>query len=130
MPASDVLQPEAGTLVLELSKELDGISEGAAELIAVGEHKMRRDLADGVQRVFVICNSALWIVIALLIMIDTALIVGGWQLPRDRIIDKSVVKVLVGATVVQVGLIMVAIAGNLFPKIRADGRPFWKQLFG
>ena len=90
---------------------------------------MRRGLAQGIQWVFLIGNSALWSVVLLLIIVDTALIVTGHQTPKDRIIDGSVIKVLVGATVVQVGLIMVAITGNLFPQASSDARPFWKRLF-
>lgn len=50
----------------------------------------------------------------------------GTPTPRDRVIDRGVVKTLVAATAVQVGLIMVAIAGNLFPKAKADGKSWWK----
>jgi hypothetical protein len=38
------------------------------------------------------------------------------QSADNRLIDAGVIKVLIGATVVEVGVLMVTIAGWLFPK--------------
>jgi hypothetical protein len=46
------------------------------------------------------------------------MIVAGYQQPTERVIDQGVVKTPVGATAVQIGFIMLAIAGNLFPRTR------------
>ena len=52
-------------------------------------------------------------------VVDTALLTSGLQNADQRLIDSGVIKVLIGATVVEVGALMVIIANWLFPK-RAD----------
>jgi len=52
-------------------------------------------------------------------VVDTALLAFGLQNADQRLIDSGVIKVLIGATVVEVGALMVIIANWLFPK-RAD----------
>ena len=84
---------------------------------------MRRDLADGILRAFVIGNAAVWILVIALVVLDVFLILSGKETPGDRVIDGGVVKTLVGATAVQVGVIMVAIASNLFSRTDSKRSP-------
>jgi hypothetical protein len=101
-------------------------TDTVADRLALGEHEMRRELARGITRAFVVGNLAVWLLVAGLAAIDVYLLVHGMQKPDERIIDRSVIKTLVGATSVQVGLILVAIAANLFPKASGDAKPWWK----
>jgi len=48
--------------------------------------------------------------------VDTILLGLGFQNADQRLIDAGVIKVLIGATVVEVGALMVIIANWLFPK--------------
>lgn len=64
--------------------------------------------------------------VLMLVIIDVALVASGRETAADRVIDRGVVKTLVGATAVQVGVIMLAIAGNLFPRPAPDARPWWR----
>jgi len=82
--------------------------------IARGEHEMRRDLARGILKIFVVGNAALWILVVVLVLIDVVTITDGIAKPADRVIDQAVVKTLIGATTVQVGIIMAVIARSLF----------------
>jgi hypothetical protein len=101
-------------------------TDTVADRLALGEHEMRRDLARGITRAFIIGNLAVWILVAGLAAVDVYLLVHGLEKPSERIIDRSVIKTLVGATAVQVGLILVAIAASLFPKASGDAKPWWK----
>jgi hypothetical protein len=109
---------------IPISTTESGLDPEIAVQIALGEHAMRRDLAGGILRTFVVGNSAVWFLVIILVVIDVVLIAYGHQTPDQRVIDRSVVKTLVAATAVQVGALMVAIATNLFPK--RDDKPWWK----
>ena len=75
---------------------------------------MRRDLARGILKVFVVGNAALWVLVVALVVIDVWTVGEGLAKPGERIIDQGVVKTLIGATTVQVGIIMAVIARSLF----------------
>ncbi len=66
---------------------------------------MRRDLAKGILRVFIIRNAAVWVLISTLLVVDVIMVVLGYAKASERIVDQGVVKTLVGATTVQVGLL-------------------------
>jgi hypothetical protein len=80
----------------------------------------------GVHREFVIGNLALWTLVMVLVGLDVVLVAKGIERPSDRIVDQGVVKTLVGATVVQVGVIMLTISKYLFPGTSPENRPWWK----
>jgi hypothetical protein len=105
-------------LFIPLSSAESRLNDETAARLAINEHEMRRDLARGILRAFVVGNSAVWVLVVLLLAVDIIMIATGRQVPRDRVIDGSAVKVLVGATAAQVGLIMVTISTNLFPRRR------------
>ncbi len=75
---------------------------------------MRRDLAKGILRAFIVGNAAVWVLISVLVVIDVIMVTRGYATAGQRIVDQGVVKTLVGATTVQVGVIMVVIARSLF----------------
>ncbi len=85
-----------------------------AAQLALGDHEMRRDLARGILKIFVVGNAAVWVLVVVLVVIDVVTLGDGIAKPNERIIDQGVVKTLVGATTVQVGIIMAVIARSLF----------------
>jgi len=94
------------------------VSLYVAETIALGEHEMRRDVAAHILRIFRISNFVVLSAVAVVLVSDWALIALGLQKPTERVIDAGVVKTLIGATTVQVGIIMISISAYLFPRLQ------------
>lgn len=94
-----------------LTRNFDG---STVANLALGEHEMRRDLAAGILKVFIVGNAALWVLVVALVAIDVVTIDDGLAKPNERIIGQGVVETLIGATTVQVGVIMAVIARSLF----------------
>jgi hypothetical protein len=90
------------------------VDVATAVQIVRGEHEMRRDLARGILKIFVVGKAALWVLVVALVVIDVVTIADGLAKPNERIIGQSVVETLIGATTVQVGIIMAVIARSLF----------------
>jgi putative copper export protein len=99
---------------IRLSALAQGVDSTTAAHLALGEQEMRRDLAKGILKVFVVGNAAVWLLVVALLVIDVVMVSNGLARPADRIIDQGVVKTLVGATTVQVGILVVVIARSLF----------------
>ena len=79
---------------------------------------MRRDVAAHILRIFRISNFVVLSAVAVVLVSDWALIALGLQKPTERVIDAGVVKTLIGATTVQVGIIMISISAYLFPRLQ------------
>ncbi len=133
-PATSAFSSAAGSaagasdeLTIEISLSEHGLDSATVTRLALGEHELRRELANGVQRVFLIGNIALWVLVLVLVLIDVVLVAVGLEAPSDRIVDGSVVKTLIGATVVQVGLIMLAISRHLFPPGAGGESSWWRK---
>jgi hypothetical protein len=101
-------QPERISKIF-INSDGQNIHFATAIQIAVDGHRMRRDLASGILRIFVIGNLALWTLVTTLAAVDVFMTIRVYETARDRVIDRGVVKTIVGATTVQVGIIMVAI---------------------
>jgi hypothetical protein len=89
------------------------------EHIRQGEHDLRERVAKKTLRIFLTANLYMLGALGIVFAVDTILLTSGFQNVDQRLIDSDVIKVLIGATVVEVGALMVIIANWLFPK-RAD----------
>jgi len=101
-----------------LGRNESGVSFYVTDAIALGEHEMRRDVAAHILRIFRISNLVVLGAVAVVLVSDWALIALGLQKPTERVIDAGVVKTLIGATTVQVGIIMISISAYLFPRLQ------------
>jgi hypothetical protein len=90
-----------------------------AEKIALDEADMRKQMANRVMRLFRFANLAVLGLVVVIFASEAVMPYLGVIQARDRVIDSDVIKVLIGATAVQVGIIMVTIASYLFPRSRA-----------
>jgi hypothetical protein len=86
------------------------------EHIRQGEHDLRERVAKKTLRIFLTANLYMLGTLGVVFAVDTALLAFGLQSADQRLIDSGVIKVLIGATVVEVGALMVIIANWLFPK--------------
>jgi hypothetical protein len=90
------------------------VDVATAMQIVRSEHEMRRDLARGILKIFIVGNAALRVLVVVLVAIDVVTIDDGLAKPNERIISPGVVETPIGATTVQVGVIMAVIARSLF----------------
>jgi hypothetical protein len=114
------------TVSLAIQEEFFGlfVARTLDEHIRHGEHDLRERIAKKTLRIFLRANLYMLAALGAVFVVDTALLAFGFQsadqrLADQRLIDSGVIKVLIGATVVEVGALMVIIANGLFPK-RAD----------
>jgi hypothetical protein len=90
--------------------------------------EIRRTFSNRITAIFAGTNCAVLLIIIILIVVDLRLFWEyGLEYARQRMIDRGVVKTLIGASVVQLGALMIAVAHNLFPTER---RGFLSRLFG
>ena len=87
--------------------------------LAVGEFILRVGIAISIVSLFVASNLFVLNFIDDLYKSDNALLIAGRITATERIVDNQVLMTLIGATTVQVGIIMVAISAYLFPKSKA-----------
>ncbi len=113
---------------VRIAEEEDDISLDVAAYIALGEHEMRRDIAGWIVRIFGWTNGFVLVFLIVLAIIDCYFLGKiGSDYARQRMINNGVVKTLIGATTVQLGAMMLAITGYLFPRQRVGG--FFGRLF-
>lgn len=140
------LTVEAPREVVRLADEERDIPADLTRIIAEGELEIHRgDLvirqaaADRLLRIFAITNITVLVFLILVFIADVGLVATDHAPATARIIDRGVVKTLIGATVVQVGTLMLAMARYLFPRTERQGlffrpatrRPgFLARLFG
>jgi hypothetical protein len=96
------------------------IAEGELE-IHRGDLAIRREAADRLLLIFTITNITVLAFLIIVFVADVVLVVTGSEAATARIIDRGVVKTLIGATVVQVGTLMIAMARYLFPRTERQG---------
>jgi|SRR3954452_5958931 hypothetical protein len=115
---SSIDQP---TVSLAVQEEIFGpfVARTLDEHIRQGEHDLRERVAKKTLRIFLKANLYMLGALGIIFAVDTVLLACGLQKADQRLIDSGVIKVLIGATVVEVGALMVIIANWLFPK-RAD----------
>jgi hypothetical protein len=104
-----------------LSEVESSISSDVLEQIALGEHDMRKEMAARIQDIFWYSNIFVVGAVAAAWIADLILLWSGLEKPVDRVVDQGVIKTLIGATTVQVGIIMATIAAYLFPKRQSRG---------
>ncbi len=92
------------------------VAQSVADQVALGELDMRREAAKKIISLFKVTNIFVLGFLVLLLISDWIIYVGsgGKELPF-RLIDKQVVMVLIGATTIQLGTIMLSISRFLFP---------------
>jgi hypothetical protein len=106
------------TVSLAIQEEFFGpfVARTLDEHIRQGEHDLRERIAKKTLRIFLRANLYMLAALGAVFVVDTALLAFGFQSADQRLIDSGVIKVLIGATVVEVGALMVIIANWLFPK--------------
>jgi hypothetical protein len=104
------------SLAEEEGKYTPFVASTLGEHIALGEHDLRERIAKETLRIFLKSNLYVLGALGIVFAMDSALLVSGFQSADQRLIDAGVIKVLIGATVVEVGALMVIIANWLFPK--------------
>jgi len=116
LPRPEISGESSVSLVFEeRTVHRDGI-QSVAERIALGEHDLRERVTGKILDGFLRANLYMLAALGVVFVVDTALLAAGLQSADNRLIDAGVIKVLIGATVVEVGVLMVTIAGWLFPK--------------
>src|SRR4051812_736204 len=95
--------PDLGEIrVYDLSSE-SITPKDIAEHILLGEHNLRRETADRIVKIFIRINAVMLAVVLIMLITDVWLIREGLVKPEQRLIDSGVLKVLIGATTVQLG---------------------------
>ena len=103
------------TTILIDSIDVDGADiDRLAQTAATGE--TRRDAIRKMIGLFKLLNLTVIAVIGVMLIADWAIL--AWVTDstlKDRIIDQTVVMALIGATVVQLGTVMLTLSKHLFP---------------
>lgn len=111
-------EPSGEIRVFNLDDEI--VPKDIAEHIQLGEHNLRRGIADRIIRFFIIINGATLSTFLVLFLFDVWLIKSGNEKPTERLIDGSVIKILIGATTVQLGAAVALTMKYLFPSATKD----------
>jgi hypothetical protein len=113
----------------KVSEAEAGLEPSTIDYIARMDVQIRHDVSGRITRIFVYANIAVLATVLLVILIDAGMLIFSSVLtPRDRIIDRGVIKTLIGAAAVQVGVIMTVIVRYLFPKPASAS--WWGRLTG
>jgi hypothetical protein len=100
---------------IKVPVEAGKLSLTVIDQIALTDIDIRKSVARRISQVFVWANVTVLLTIVGIIVLDSYLLTFPKFSPGDRIIDRSVINTLVGATAVQVGVIMTVIVRYLFP---------------
>lgn len=95
----------------------DTIALGEHEIkkeIALGEHGMKKALVAKITLLFVLTNLFVLCVAGALLGLDYVIVLENPN--ASRVVDKEVLQWLIGATVIQTGMIMAGIATSFFPR--------------
>lgn len=112
-----VIMPDDGEKgdLIRLNSIEDGENFAISDWIQRREAQDRSQLLQTTNKLFVHGNVGLWIAVAVLTAVDC---VHLWRFDgsaADRIINSDVLYALIGATVVQVGAIMLGVSRHFFP---------------
>lgn len=82
------------------------------------EHQLKDKVATQILDIFRIANAVMWGFLAIIAFIEFMFIGNGLgdYNTENRLVSSSVVQTLIGATVVQLGVAVVAIVVSLFPR--------------
>ena len=111
--SAGVVQPKSERTFLSQAGRF--IAKDIGEHILLDEHNLRRETADRIIGLFIKLNAATLAAFFLLFFFDIWLIKSGSEKPAERLIDGSVVKMLIGATTVQLGAAVALVIAYLFP---------------
>ena len=112
---SETLKTSDSFQVVSLEQEAERVGASVADLIALDEMRLRRQVAEQVMKVFARANGVILAALAVLAVVDQVDIAWHVIMPGDRIMTEHVIMTLLGATTVQVGAIAVIVARYLFP---------------
>jgi hypothetical protein len=104
-----------GLGALSLEQEAKQVVGSVDEQIKLGDYELRKWMATRIGWTLVFGNIVTVAVVGVLAGLDQFNIAHSLIAPADRIIDRQVIMTLLGATVVQVGVIAAIIARYLFP---------------
>ncbi len=83
--------------------------------IKLDEMALRKDTAARIVGMFTTANAFILLATTVIFMFDVHLMAFHGLKAEDRLINRDILMALIGATTVQLGVIMVAIARYLFP---------------
>lgn len=84
--------------------------------VLLGEHEMRKEATEKIIRMFQVANFCMWGIVSLLVVAELFLLTFSEKYSLEsRLINSDVIMVLIGATVVQLGTIMLSMSKFLFP---------------
>jgi hypothetical protein len=109
--------PEAQDGAVRLSE--DAAAYSVDEQIALGDLEMRRRLVRALLWFFGVTNFFALAATAVVFGYDIALLRAGSVQASQRLVTTELLMTIIGATTVQVGVIMVTISNYLFPKRNA-----------
>ena len=117
-----------GEITVSLADEEKSVSpfiaQNLAEHLALSDPKLRERVTKKILRTFLQANLCMLGALLVVFLADIALLATGFQAAGDRLIDSGVIKVLIGATVVEAGALMVILDRTLkgVPDGTPDGR--------
>ncbi|MCW8091594.1 hypothetical protein [Alteromonas sp. ASW11-130] len=88
--------------------------EAAVEILR-NEAELRKNAAEDILNLFRKANLFVLGFLIILLIVDISLIYAGEASVEDRIVNEKVVMSLIGATVIQLGTIMISLSKYLFP---------------
>ena len=94
---------------MKLSDHATANNETFDQSLKRNEFELKKELAQKITALFIYSNSVVLFLLAIVFVVDQ------WLEPSDRIITTEVIMALVGATTVQLGVIMLTIMKSLFP---------------
>jgi phage shock protein PspC (stress-responsive transcriptional regulator) len=100
---------------INLDEEATAVGLSVEQQIALGEHRLRKDIAKWILCVFIAANVVVLAGLAASFGFDVTLLRGGTIAPADRIVTSEVLMTVIGGTTVQLGAVMYLIANYLFP---------------
>ena len=81
---------------------------------------MRELFSAQLRAVFIHLNTAILVIIIIMLIAETILIMRGFIKPEQRIINTRVIMAIIAGTVVQTGAAFLVVMGYLFPKNKID----------
>lgn len=99
---------------------LEDIAKGEAADLPILKHRLQREVAGRILRLFTISTVAMILLVLVLAGFDLFFIRYDIIEPSERLITQSVVMSVIGATIVQVGAAAFAITQSVFKAEKAD----------
>jgi len=92
----------------------DDVFYSVTEQVELGELEMRKKASEDITNIFIKANTFVLGFLAALVAADWVIIISTGKV-EYRLVDKEIIMMLLGATTVQLGIIMVSMSRFLFP---------------